>query len=61
MKPHKISTDRENENNNCLNWLNELQFCEVSQNFYFKQMLKVSAFYLEKQKSIIPKKILSKP
>ena len=24
--------------------------------FYFKQMLKVSAFYLEKQKSFIPKK-----
>ena len=34
MKPHKISTqadnDRKNENNNCLNELNELKFCEVS-------------------------------
>ena len=29
--------------------------------FYFKQMLKVSAFYLEIQKSFIPKKIFFKP
>ena len=35
--------------------LNELKFCEVSQNSFFKQMLKVSAFYLERQKSFIPK------
>jgi hypothetical protein len=48
------TTDRNIENNNCLNELNDLKFCEVSQNF--KQMLKVSAFYLEKQKSFIPKK-----
>jgi hypothetical protein len=26
--------------------------------FFFKQMLKVSAFYLEKQKSFIPKKVI---
>jgi len=40
-----------NENNNWLNNLNEL-----------KQMLKVAAFYLEKQKSFIPKrKIFFKP
>ena len=44
-----------NGNKNCLN---ELKFCEVSQNFFFKQMLKVSAFYLEKQKSFIPKKYI---
>ena len=35
--------------------MNELKFCEV-----FKQMLKVSAFYLEK-KSFIPKKIIFSP
>ena len=29
--------------------------------FFFKQMLKVSAFYLEKQKRFIPKKIFFKP
>ena len=29
--------------------------------FFFKQMLIVSAFYLEKQKSFIPKKIFLKP
>ena len=29
--------------------------------FFFKQMLKVSAFYLEKQKSFIPKKIVFWP
>ena len=28
-------------------------------NFFFEQMLNVSAFYLEKQKSIIPKKAKS--
>ena len=28
---------------------------------FFKQMLKVSAFYLEKQKSFIPKKIFFRP
>ena len=29
--------------------------------FFFKQMIKVSAFYLEKRKSFIPKKIFFKP
>ena len=33
------------KNNNCLNKLNELKL-----KFNFKQMLKVSAWYLEKQK-----------
>ena len=33
----------------------ELKFCKVSQ-FFFNQMLKVSAFYLEKRKSFILKK-----
>ena len=35
---------------------NELKFYEVSQKNYFKQMLKVLAFDLEKQKSFIPLK-----
>ena len=34
----------------------ELKFCEVSPNSFFKQILKVSAFCLEKQKSFIPKR-----
>ena len=41
--------DRKNENKKILNELNELKF-------FFKQLLKFSAFYLEKQKSFIPKK-----
>ena len=60
VKPHKISSQSENrwknENKSCLN---ELKFHEISRNFtkfFFKQLLKVSAFYLEKQKSFIPKK-----
>ena len=32
-----------------------------SMKFFFKQMLKVPAFYLEKQKSLIPKKTFFKP
>ena len=40
------------KNNNCLNELKWWGFTK----FYFKQMLKVSAFYHEKQKSFIPKK-----
>ena len=35
---------------------NELKFCEVSQNHEIIKMLKISAFYLEKQKSFVPKK-----
>ena len=33
-----------------------MKFCEVSRIFDFELNLKVSAFYLEKQKSFIPKK-----
>ena len=54
LKKKKIitwTTNRKNENKNCLN---ELKF--------FKQMLKISAFYLEKQKKrFIPKKNWAKP
>ena len=50
MKPHKILTQLGNENKKkILNELNELKF-------FFKQLLKISAFYLEKQNSFIPKK-----
>ena len=51
---HETSQISTQSDNNCLNELNELKFCEASRNT--KQMLKVSAFYLEKQKSFIPKK-----
>ena len=50
MKPHKVPTQSDNQVKNVNNnFLNELKLCE---------MLKVSAFYLEKQKSFIPKKII---
>ena len=52
---NRQTTNRKNENNNCLNELNELKWDFM--NLHFKQMLKVSAFYLKKQKSFIPKKI----
>ena len=39
-----------NGSKKCLNELNWSKFYEVSQ-FFFKQMLKVSVFYLQKQKS----------
>ena len=38
-------------------YLNELKFCELSWNpKSINKMLKISAFYLEKQKSFVPKK-----
>ena len=43
------TTDRKNDNNNWLNELNELKFCEVSQ----KSMLKVLLFYLVKGKKVL--------
>ena len=43
--------------------MNELKFCEKSWigKFLIKQMLKISVFYIDKQKSFIPKKIWSVP
>ena len=41
---------RKNENNNCLNELNEIKFWEVSRNSVSSRCYK----YLEKQKSFIP-------
>ena len=45
------------ENTSCLN---ELKFCEVSQNhvIMIKDMLKISDFYLDKQKSFIAKEYI---
>ena len=49
VKPHKISTQSENGNNNCLNKLNKLKFCKVSQNSFFKHIflgIKLKKFQL---------------
>jgi hypothetical protein len=35
-----------------------LKFCEIFKKIFFKQMVKISAFYLVKQKSFIPKKYM---
>ena len=43
-----------------LSWMS-WNFERFHELIFFKWMLKVSAFYLEKQKSFIPKKIWSKP
>ena len=48
MKPHKVSTNSANSDNFYFNGFMK---------FIFKKILKISAFYLEKQKSFIPKKI----
>ena len=42
-------------------WAEGIEFLWGFKKFFFKQTLKDSAFYLEKQKSFIPKKIWSKP
>ena len=46
------ATDRKNGNKNCLNELNFVRFHKI----LFKQMLKVSAFYLKKRKILFLKK-----
>ena len=68
MKPHKISTHsaHSEHSENCYFYffyrLSDLvEILRGFTKFCFKQMLKVSAFYLEKQKSFIPKTIWSKP
>ena len=65
MKPHKISTHSP-YSDNCYfhffyglsDWVKTLWGL---MKFFFKRILKVSAFYLEKQKSFIPKKMFFKP
>ena len=37
VKPRKISTDRKNRNDHCLNQLYKLKFCEISRNLIFKR------------------------
>ena len=57
MKPRKISTHLETYSDNC--YFHLFLSVEILQGFTkinFKLNLKVSAFYLEKQKSFIPKK-----
>ena len=55
VKPHKISTHSAHSANFCFHILYPLSdWVEIlSQNSFFKQMLKVSVFYLEKQKSFM--------
>ena len=60
MKPHKISTHLDYSDNCYFHVFYQLSdWVEILQGFTkfnFKLNLKVSAFYLEKQKSFIPKK-----
>ena len=60
MKPHKISTHSAYSDNCYFPFFYRLSvWVEILwgfTKFYFKQMLKVSAFYLKKQNSFIPKK-----
>ena len=60
MKPHKISTHSAHSNNFYFHFFYPLSdWVEILWGFtklFFKQMLKISAFYLEKQKSFIPPK-----
>ena len=42
-------------------WAERVEILWGFTEFYFKQVLKVSAFYLEKQKSFIPKKNKIRP
>ena len=61
MKPYKISTPSAHSDNFYLNffyWLSDwVEILWCFRKCFFKQMLKVSAFYIEKQKSFIPKRI----
>ena len=50
------TTDRKNENNNCLNKLNELKFCEVSQNSISNRCWKFQLSVLKNKKVFFPKK-----
>ena len=57
MKPHKISTQSDNHGNKKLSeWAEWVEILWGFTKFFFQQLLKISAFYLEKQKSFIPKK-----
>ena len=57
LNPHKVSTHPENYYLHFFSWLSDwVEILWGFMKFNFKQMLEVSAFYLEKQKSFIPKK-----
>ena len=64
-KPYKISTHSAYSDNCYFHFFYRLsdwvQILWGFMKFFFKQTLKISAFYLEKQKSFIPNKIWSKP
>ena len=51
------TTDRKNENNNCLNELNELKFCEVSRNSISNRCWKFQLSILKNEKVLFLKKI----
>ena len=61
----RILTHSAHSDNFCFYFLYPLsdwfELLWASTKFFFKQMRKISAVYLEKQKSFIPKKIFSKP
>ena len=50
------TTDRKNENNNCLNKLNELKFCEVSRNSISNRFWKFQLSILKNKKVLFLKK-----
>ena len=50
------TTDRKNENKSCLNELNELKFCEVSQNCFSKRCWKFQPSILKNKKVLFLKK-----
>ena len=61
MKPHKISTqsdiqEKKKYKQQLSEWAEWVETLWSFTKFIFKQMLKVSVFYLQKQKSFIPKK-----
>ena len=55
------TTDRKNENNNCLNQLNELKFCEVSWNSVSNRCWKFQLSVLKNKKVLFLKKIFFRP
>ena len=60
MKPHKISTQSDNQEKKCKyqlpEWAEWVETLWGFTKFIFEQMLKISAFYLEKQKVLFFKK-----
>ena len=65
MKPHTISSDSAHSDNCYFQFFHLLSdWVEILwgfMKFFFQKMLKISDFYLEKQKSFIPKRMFFKP